>query len=134
CEDIEGGRVGVGWRLGEAFGHRVAIGIVERDGLAFEVAEIAQPVAEGIPPGRVVYDADTRDLRLRLRARRQRPCHRRRRGACEQRDELPPTHADHGAFRIVCTARNEHAPTTARRRFAARLAYRSVPGGSWGQT
>jgi hypothetical protein len=60
-------------RLGEPFGHPVAIGIVECDVLALEVAEIAQPVAQGIPPGRVVDDANTRDLRLLLRARRKRP-------------------------------------------------------------
>ena len=60
-------------RFGEPFGRSVAIGVVECDVLAFEVAEIAQPLVEGIPPGRVVDDADTRDLRLLLRARRQRP-------------------------------------------------------------
>jgi hypothetical protein len=59
--------------LGEPLRHSVTIRIVEGDVAAFEVAEVSQPVPEGVPMGRVVDDADARDLRRLLRARRQRP-------------------------------------------------------------
>src|SRR5438128_114228 len=72
----------------------VAIRIVKGDVLAFEITEIAQPVAEGLPPGRVINDADTRDLPRLLRSRRERP-----RGcrAAEQPDELASSYVEHGA-------------------------------------
>ena len=44
-------------------------------------------MAEGVPPGRVINDTDTWDLRRRLRARRRRPYRR----SPEQRDELTPS-------------------------------------------
>jgi hypothetical protein len=49
--------------LGEPLRHFVAIRIGEGNVAAFEVAEVAQPVPEGVPPERVVDDADARDLR-----------------------------------------------------------------------
>src|SRR5262249_27631250 len=76
--------------LGESLGHSVARRIVEGDVLAFEVTEIAQPVTEGVPPGRVINDADARDLPRLLRPRRERP---RRSCAAEQRDEIAPLHS-----------------------------------------
>src|SRR6266540_1758861 len=60
-------------RLVEPLGHPVAVPIVKGDVLAFEVAEVAQPVPEGVPPGCIVDDSDPRDLRRLLRAQRQRP-------------------------------------------------------------
>src|SRR5262249_50370604 len=75
--------------LGESLRHSIAIRIVKGDVLAFEMAEIAQPVTEGVPPGCVIKrwanNADTRDLPRLLRAHRQGPSGRR---AAEQRDEL----------------------------------------------
>ena len=68
--------------FGEPFGHPVAIGVVECDVLAFEVTEIAQLMTEGIPPGGVIDDADTRDLPSLLRVRGKRP---RSRSAAERR-------------------------------------------------
>src|SRR6266446_9225469 len=62
--------------LGEPLRHPVTIRIIEGDVLAFEITEIPQPVPESIPPGRVVNDADARDLRWLLRAGRERPCGR----------------------------------------------------------
>src|SRR5262249_58715269 len=67
---------------GESLRHSIGIRIVEGDVLAFEVTEIAQSVTEGVPPGRVINDADTRDLPRLLRARRERP---RRHRAAEER-------------------------------------------------
>ena len=72
----------------------VAIRIVKGDVLAFEITEIAQPVAEGLPPGRVINDADTRDLPRLLRARREWPRYCR---AAEQRDEGAAPHVEHAA-------------------------------------
>jgi len=59
--------------LGEPLRHSVAIRIVEGDVAAFEVAEVAQPVPEGVPPERVVDDADARHLPRLLRVHRERP-------------------------------------------------------------
>src|SRR2546423_1857710 len=70
-----------------------AVRMVEGDVLAFEITEIAHPVAEGLPPGRVIEDADTRDLRRLLRARRKRP---RRCCTAEQREELASSDVGHG--------------------------------------
>ena len=75
--------------LGKLLRHFIAIRILEGDVLAFEVTEIAQPVTEGVLPGRVINDADTRNLPRLLRARRKRPRSR----AAEQRDELAPLHS-----------------------------------------
>jgi hypothetical protein len=73
CDDIDRAANELRHSFGKPFGHALAIGIVKCDVLAFEVAEITQLVAERIPSGRVVDDADTRNLRLLLRARRKRP-------------------------------------------------------------
>jgi hypothetical protein len=75
--------------LGEPFRHSVAMRIVEDYVAAFEVPEIPQPVPEGVPPERVVDDADARDLRRLLRARRERPRGR----TPEQRDERAAPHS-----------------------------------------
>src|SRR2546429_6634126 len=87
----------------------VAIRIVKGDVLAFEITEIAQPVAEGLPPGRVINDADTRDLPRLLRARRERPCGHR---AAEQRDELASFHLR--AHSITSSARASRLSGTVR--------------------
>src|SRR5437588_489135 len=73
----------------------MTIGVVECDVLAFEVTEIAQLVAQSIPPGRIVDDADTRNPRLLLRACCDRPYGRR---TSEKRDELAASHVEHGDF------------------------------------
>src|SRR5262245_58223555 len=72
----------------QPIGQPTGVAIVECDVLAFQIAKIAQAVPEGVPNGRVVDDADTRDLRRLLRAGRERPRSRR---AAEQRDELAPS-------------------------------------------
>src|SRR5262249_12527410 len=74
---------------GESLRHSIGIRIVEGDVLAFQVTEIAQSVTEGVHPGRVINDADTRHLPRLLRARRERPCGRR---AAEKRDDIAPLH------------------------------------------
>src|SRR5262249_3764538 len=81
-------------RLGEPLGHAVAIRIVEGDALAFEVAELAQGMAEDIPLGRVVDDADAGELRRLLRAPRARRKNGRHGGrAGEEGDELTTLHS-----------------------------------------
>src|SRR5262249_39610255 len=47
-------------------------------------------MTEGVPPGRVINDADTRDLPRLLRARRERPTSRR---TAQQCDERAPPHS-----------------------------------------
>src|SRR5262245_14444370 len=55
--------------LCEPLRHPVTIRVVEGDVAAFEVAEIAQPVSEGVPDGRVVDDTNARNFRRLLPAR-----------------------------------------------------------------
>src|SRR5260370_27591615 len=71
-------------------GFQVRRTIFNSDGLAFDVAKVAQPLPEVVPYGSIVDDADPRNLgRALLRTRRERP---RRRRAAEQRDEMAPIH------------------------------------------
>src|SRR5262245_7361762 len=74
----------------QPIGQPAGIAIVEGNVLAFQVAEIAQAVPERIPDGRVVDDANTRNLRGLLRRCRKRPCDRR---TTEQRDEVASSHS-----------------------------------------
>jgi hypothetical protein len=46
----------------EAVGHALAVAVFVVDALAFDVAELAQRLAEAMPHRRVVDDADTRDF------------------------------------------------------------------------
>src|SRR5215813_8628011 len=99
--------------------------VIERKVAAFLIPEFGHAPAEVvIERGVAGLHADKADAQHRrlLRAR------------ADERDDLAAPHAEHGASRIVCTARDEHAPTTARGWFAAPLGYRSVPSRSWGQT
>ena len=71
--------------LGEPLGHPVGVAILEGDVLAFQVAEVAQPLPESVPHRRVVNDTDARDFHRLLRARSERPGGRR---TAKQRNEL----------------------------------------------
>src|SRR5262249_33615640 len=75
----------------EAVGHALAVAVFVVDALAFDVAELAQGLAEAMPHRRVVNDSDARYTRwLLLRLRRQRPRCRR---AAEEGDELAALHS-----------------------------------------
>src|SRR5262249_32262034 len=78
----------------EAVGHALAVAVFVVDALAFDVAELAQGLAEAMPHRRVVNDSDARYTRwLLLRLCRQRPrCSR----AAEQRYDVPPLQVGHG--------------------------------------
>src|SRR5207248_6528566 len=73
----------------EAVGHALAVTVFVVDALAFDVAELAQSLAEAMPHWGVVDDADARDFRGLLCARRERPGSGR---AAEQHDKRAPSH------------------------------------------
>src|SRR5262249_61881392 len=78
----------------EAVGHALAVAVFVIDALAFDVAELAQRLAEALPHRRVVDDPDARYTRPLLRARRERPKKQRRgSGAAEKRYELAAPHS-----------------------------------------
>src|SRR5436190_21127018 len=76
--------------------HSVTILVVEGDVAAFEVAEIAQPVSEGVPDGRVVDDANARNFRRLLPARTPHLDREQQADTTDQRSELTPSHVGHG--------------------------------------
>jgi len=62
----------------------------------YDVAELAQGLAEGLPHGRIVEDADARDFGRLLR-----PCtphlgRKQQAGTTDQGSELTPSHVGHG--------------------------------------
>src|SRR5262245_14920694 len=73
----------------QPIGQPTGVAIVECDVLAFQIAKIAQAVPEGVPNGRVVDDADTRDLRRLLRTR----CERPRGSGAKKRNEVASPHS-----------------------------------------
>src|SRR5262245_5294971 len=79
--------------LREPRGQTVSIAIFKGDVLTFLITNVAQSLPERVPGRRVIDDANTRNPRSLLRARRERP--RRR---AEERDELTPLDAGHGDF------------------------------------
>src|SRR5262249_36218342 len=82
--------------LWEPLRHPVTILVVEGDVAAFEVAEIAQPVSEGVPDGRVVDDANARNFRRLLPARTPHLDREQQADTTDQRSELTPSHVGHG--------------------------------------
>src|SRR5438034_5219754 len=82
--------------LCEPLRHAVTILIVEGDVAAFEVAEIPQPVPEGVSHGRVVDDADAWDFRRLLPARTPHLDCEQEPDTTDQRSELTPSHVGHG--------------------------------------
>src|SRR5262249_44288061 len=77
---------------GEPIGFVLRRTIFKGDRLTFDVAQLAQPLPEGIPLASVVDDANPRHPgRALLRARRERPGSR----AAEQRDELAAPQLEH---------------------------------------
>jgi hypothetical protein len=72
----------------KAVGHALAVTVLVVDALTFDVAELAQGLAEALPHWRVVDDADARDLRRPLGARGNRPRDR----ATEKPNKLAPPH------------------------------------------
>jgi hypothetical protein len=89
----------LGCQLGKAFAASLGPAIFNRDGAAFDPAELAQPLhksGDPIAPSRKrtrAQEPDGRELGGLLRVRRERP-----RGCCaaEQRDEVAPPHVGHG--------------------------------------
>ena len=79
----------VGGRVGEAGRLTARASVLESNGLAFDVPEVAQRLAEMIPHRRIVDDADTGSSRSLLRASDERPCSCR---PAKKRYELPPPH------------------------------------------
>src|SRR4029077_12069947 len=73
---------------GEAVGHALAVSIFVIDTVAFDVAELAQGLAEAMPHRRVVNDSNARYTCRLLRKRRKRP----RRCTAEQRYERASPH------------------------------------------
>src|SRR4029077_11737314 len=73
---------------GEAVGHALAVSVFVIDTVAFDVAELAQGLAEAMPHRRVVNDSNARYTRRLLRAGRDRP----RRRCADKRDEVAPFH------------------------------------------
>src|SRR5262249_61999458 len=80
----------LGRRAGESLRHPLGVAVVEYDVVTFEVAGVAQPLAESIPHQSIIDDPDAGNLGRLLRTRDERP---RRGGAAKQRDELPPPHS-----------------------------------------
>src|SRR5262249_1201605 len=78
-------------RRGEAVRHSVGVTVFIVDALAFDVAELAQRLAEAMPHRRVVNDSNAWYTRWLLRVCRNRPRGR----AAEQRDEVAPSWVEH---------------------------------------
>src|SRR5262249_14423010 len=80
-------------RGGEAVRHSLAVAVFIVDALAFDVAELAQRLAEAMPHRRVVNDSNARYTRRLLCVCRNRP-----RGSrpAEQPDGLAPCYLEHG--------------------------------------
>ena len=110
--------------------------VLDRHVAALDIAGFAQALAEcgDVARERVrrpaVKKPDHRHRRL-LRPRRERPRHRR---AAEQRYELPPPHAEHGAPSHGCRRRSYQLGTAGRRRFDASGACRGRVSRSLGRT
>jgi len=71
-------------------GRALAVAVLVGDVLAFDVAELAQGLAEGLPHGRIVEDADARDFSRLLRRCRKRPHGR---GAAQQGNKIAASHS-----------------------------------------
>jgi len=103
---------------------------------AFNIADFVQTPSEASQPRGVrlrrpvVQISDHRHRGL-LRARRERP---RNCPTTEQRDELAPPHAEHGAPSHGCRRRSYQLGTAGRRRFDASGACRARVSGSLGWT
>src|SRR5262249_41566443 len=110
----------LGRDLGRALVAALRPTILDRDSAPLDPPEFAQPLHETGNPlagGRKrarAPEPDGRQFRLLLRARCERPCHRR---AAEQRDELAPPHHS-----ITSSARASSAQNSVQFRLAATLA------------
>ena len=78
-----------GYRRSKPVGLALGSSIFNGDVPAFQIAEVAQALAEGVPHRRVVDNANARDYRCLLRTRCKRPS---RHCAAEKRDEPAALH------------------------------------------